>query len=49
VRAGLGVEAEGAESAKILELRETFAIEFVKGILSRWCLNRDHDALLSLR
>jgi hypothetical protein len=48
MRAGLGVEAEGAESAEIPELRKTFAVEGVDRILGGWCFNSNHDVRLNL-
>jgi hypothetical protein len=49
VRAGLGVEAERAEGTEILKFWDALAVESVKRVLRRWCLDRDHDVLLSLR
>ena len=36
MRAGLGVEGEGAVAAEILYIGEAFGVESVKGSLSGW-------------
>jgi hypothetical protein len=42
MRAWLGVEAEGAEGAEILELGKAFAVETVERVSSGRCLNCHH-------
>jgi hypothetical protein len=42
VRAGLGVQTEGAEGAEILEIGEALAVETVERVSSGRCLNYHH-------
>jgi hypothetical protein len=46
VRAGLGVETEGTESAEVLELWQAFVVKSVQRILSRWFLDGCHVGCL---
>lgn len=43
MRAGLGVEGEGAEAAEILYIGEAFGVEIIKRVFGGLCLDGYHD------